>query len=178
MITIVSSTNREGSNSLKLAKVYASLLAAKGIESNVLDLRKLPANFLESDLFGKRSPEVKDIIEKYIAPVSQFVFILPEYHGGFPGIAKVFLDAVESAYFFNKKAALVGVSSGRAGNLRGMDAFGNVLNYLQVEVLSDKVKISAIEKIMNSDDTITDEETLYRLNKQIDKLLMHHKAIV
>lgn len=177
MITIISGTNRKESNSLKVANVYASVLSQKGVESQVLNLQDLPDNFLFSDLYGKRSQKVMEMIEKYIEPVNQFIFILPEYHGGFSGVAKLFLDAIEPAYFYHKKAALVGVSSGRAGNLRGMDSFGNVLNYMQVEVLSNKVKLSSIEKIITADSKIADEESLSKIQKQIDKILSNHRVL-
>jgi NAD(P)H-dependent FMN reductase len=177
MITIISGTNREGSNSLKVAKFYASLLSEQGVENQILDLKDLPNDFLSSDLYGNRSQVVMEMIEEYIEPVSQFVFILPEYHGGFPGVAKLFLDAIEPAYFYNKKAAMVGLSSGRAGNLRGLDSFGNVLNYMQVEVLSDKVKLSGIEGLLNGDGKIVNEETILRLNKQIGKIVKTLRVI-
>lgn len=178
MITIISGTNRKKSNSLKVANLYASLLAQKGVPNQVLDLQYLPDNFLVSDLYGKRSETVTKMIAQYIEPVTQFIFVLPEYQGGFSGVAKLFLDAVEPSYFYHKKAALVGVSSGKAGNLRGMDAFGNVLNYLEVEVLSNKVKLSSIEKTLNPDNSITDEEVLARINKQIDKILLTNPIVL
>lgn len=177
MITIISGTNREGSNSLKVAKFYSNLLSNRGVENQILDLSKLPNDFLASDLYGNRSQVVMEMIEEYIEPVTQFVFILPEYHGSFPGVAKLFLDAIEPAYFYNTKAALVGISSGRAGNLRGLDAFGNVLNYMQVEVLSDKVKISSIENALGADDAINNDEAVSRLNKQIDKITVNNKIL-
>jgi chromate reductase len=178
MITIISGTNRKESNSLKVANVYASILSQKGVENQVLDLQHLPDNFLVSDLYGNRSQKVMEMIEVFIEPASQFIFILPEYHGGFSGVAKLFLDAIEPAYFYHKKAALVGVSSGRAGNLRGMDSFGNVLNYMQVEVLSNKVKLSSIEQLLTVENSITDKESLNKIHLQIDKILSNHSVLV
>lgn len=172
MITIVSGTNREINNSIKVSRYYQTLLAQHGLESQILDLRALPKDFIFSDMYGKRSTEVQNMIDTFIINVEYFVFILPEYNGGFSGIVKVFMDGMTPSYFYNKKAMLVGLSSGRTGNLRGMDAFGNVLNYLQMEVLSKKVKLSGIEAILEGDKIVNDECNI-QLNLQINKFIKH-----
>ncbi len=173
MITIIVGTNRKESNSLKVALNYKEMLSAKGVESQIYNLMDLPVDFLLSDMYGTRSSNIEEVIKKYIDSVNCFVFILPEYHGGFPGVAKLFLDGVDSHYFQHKQAALIGVSSGRQGNSRGLDAFGNVLNYLQVEVLSKKVKLSGIESLLNEEGEFINEECLNTLNSQIDKMLTY-----
>lgn len=171
MITVISGTNRKGSNSLLVAKKYCELLLARGIECKLLDLKELPSDFIHSDMFGYRTPKTLSVIEDYIEPAHHFVFVLPEYHSSYPGIVKLLLDGIESYYFKDKNAALVGVSSGRQGNARGLDAMGNVLNYLQMEVLSKKVKISGIEKLINQD-TLSDQNTISSLEKQIERMML------
>jgi NAD(P)H-dependent FMN reductase len=64
MTTIISGTNREGSNSLKLAKYYHDQLAKKGFDSEIISLSDLPANLISSDLYGKRSEAFQSIQEK------------------------------------------------------------------------------------------------------------------
>ncbi len=66
-------------------------------------------------------------------------------------------------YFHNfdgKKAALIGVATGRAGNLRGMEHLTGVLNYLGTIVMPNKLPISRISKLKNGNGEIADEETL------------------
>ncbi|MFA5245106.1 MAG: NAD(P)H-dependent oxidoreductase, partial [Pedobacter sp.] len=104
MITIISATNREESNTLKLARYYQKQLKAKGFESELLSLCDLPHDLLFSDLYGKRSEAFK-IIQNKISATSKFLFIIPEYNGSFPGILKVFVDACTfPESFFGKKA--------------------------------------------------------------------------
>ena len=55
MITIISSTNRPGSSTLKLAKYYQKSSSEKGVEAELLSLSQLPPNLIETDLYGKRS---------------------------------------------------------------------------------------------------------------------------
>ena len=84
MITIISGTNREGSNTLKLAEYFRRELSAKGYESDLLSLTNLPDNFISADLYGKRSAAFQSIQDK-ITQTSKFLFVIPEYNGGFPG---------------------------------------------------------------------------------------------
>jgi multimeric flavodoxin WrbA len=42
MITIIASTNRPGSSTLKMAKYYQQKLQEKGVEANLLSLAQLP----------------------------------------------------------------------------------------------------------------------------------------
>ncbi|HRE98815.1 MAG TPA: hypothetical protein PK637_18780, partial [Flavobacteriales bacterium] len=74
-------------------------------------------------------------------------------------------------FFYTKKAALIGIASGRAGALRALDDMTGVLHYLQVEVLSDKPKFPGIDKILNDSGSINDPDASVRLDKCIDKFL-------
>ena len=92
MTTIISCTNREGSNTLKLANYYHKELAAKGFKSELFSLQDLPDNFMVSDMYGKRSEDFQRIQDK-ISATTKFIFVIPEYNGSFPGIIKLFIDA-------------------------------------------------------------------------------------
>src|SRR6185437_8492131 len=126
MITIISGTNRPQSSTIKLAAYYQKRFLEKGAEAGLLSLTQLPANSLETDLYGKRSREfqpIQDIVDK----TEKFLFIIPEYNGSFPGALKVFIDACSfPESFYEKKAALTGLSSGKYGNIRGIDHFTGV----------------------------------------------------
>jgi chromate reductase len=135
MVTIISSTNRPGSSTLKLAEYYKKQLAAKGLETGLLSLTQLPSNIVETDLYGKRS-EAFTAIQNIITATDKFLFIIPEYNGSYPGILKVFIDACSfPESFYDKKAALVGLSSGKYGNIRGIDHFTGVCHYIHLNVM-------------------------------------------
>ena len=57
MVTIISGTNRPGSNTLKVAKYYQKVLSEKGLQANIFSLEQLPETLISSDLYGKGSPE-------------------------------------------------------------------------------------------------------------------------
>ena len=170
MISIIVGTNREKSNSMVIAQVYKSILMSRGVDCQILSLRDLPSDFAWTECYGNRSGDYNQILNQYIVDATKFVFVLPEYHGGFPGVVKSFLDSFSGEIIAGKVAALVGISSGRAGNLRGVDAFANVLAYLKVEVLSDRPKLSDIENILK-DGVFSSDEGMDRIEGQIDLLL-------
>jgi NAD(P)H-dependent FMN reductase len=173
MITIISGTNRKGSNSSKVAKSYQSLLKNKGLESQVLDLSELPIDFIQN-MYGTHSDEVAVLIKTYVTDVSNFAFVIPEYNGTYTGMVKLFMDGVSPSNFNNKKAILVGVASGRAGNIIGLEQFTTVLNHLKVEVLSNKVLLSQIDDLLSENGMLFDKETLEIVDIQLNKMIDLH----
>jgi chromate reductase len=57
MVTIISGTNRPNSSTYKLSLYYQKRLAEKGLDSTLFPLTELPPNLIETDMYGKRSPE-------------------------------------------------------------------------------------------------------------------------
>ncbi len=172
MITIIASTNRPGSSTLKMAKYYQQKLQEKGVEAGLLSLAQLPPNLIETDLYGKRSPEFTEI-QKVITATDKFIFVIPEYNGSYPGVLKVFVDACTFPdSFYDKKAALVGISSGKYGNIRGIDHFTGVCHYVHLNVMALKLHISAINKEFDADGQLLNADTLKFTNEQIDKFIL------
>ena len=171
MITIISGTNRQGSNTLKVAKYYQKTLKAKGLETTVFTLEDLPANLINTDLYGKRSDEFQ-VIQDMVTNTSKFLFVIPEYNGSFPGVLKTFIDACNFPdSFYDKKAALVGVSSGKYGNIRGIDHFGGVCSYLHLNVLPLRLHIPYIKTEFDEAGDFFKEDTLKFTTEQIDKFI-------
>lgn len=173
MVTIVSGTNRLNSNSLKIAKYYQKQLAKKGLKTELLNLQDLPADLLNSDLYGKRSAAFEQI-QQLVTKTSKFLFVIPEYNGSYPGVLKTFVDACSfPESFYDKKACLVGVSSGKYGNVRGIDHFNGVCAYLHLNVMPLRLHISAIKNELNENDELFKEDTLKFTNEQIEKFLAY-----
>jgi NAD(P)H-dependent FMN reductase len=167
MITIFSGTNRTESNTEKIANFYAQLARKQEVDTQVYALTELPDDFLDASRYGTPPKSFEQTLHHFIEDVDRFVFVVPEYNGSFPGILKVFLDTIHPDSWKGKKAALVGVATGRAGNLRGMDQLTGILNYLKMEVYSLKPPLSAIHRNMNPSGEIVNEEYIALLNSQI-----------
>ncbi|MEJ7676030.1 MAG: NAD(P)H-dependent oxidoreductase [Chitinophagaceae bacterium] len=84
--------------------------------------------------------------------------------------AMIDISDIKKSWWY-KKALLVGVSTGRAGNLRGMDQITSVLNYMKMIVHHDKLPISVIDKVMDDDGTITNKNTLQAINQQLNEFI-------
>lgn len=171
MVTIISGTNRPGSNTLKVAKYYQKTLAEKGLPTTIFSLEQLPDNLIASDLYGKRSLAFEPL-QELITKTTRFIFIIPEYNGSFPGVLKTFIDACQFPdSFYEKKACLVGISSGKYGNIRGVDHFGGVCSYLHLNVLPLRIHISNIKLELNENGNFHKEDTLKFTNQQMDKFI-------
>ncbi|MEJ7588393.1 MAG: NAD(P)H-dependent oxidoreductase [Ferruginibacter sp.] len=161
MYLIISGTNRVGSNTLKVAREYERLLKQKSVATVLLSLEGL-------DLLT-RGPDFEKIENELIIPIDNYIFISPEYNGSFPGALKLLFDTGKShSLWWHKRALLTGVSTGRAGNLRGMDHLASVLNYLKVMVYHNQLPISSVDKMMDAEGHFTDENTLKAINQQLD----------
>lgn len=138
MTTIIAGTDRKDSMTRRVAAYYRALLLQKGVD---------PVELLSLEGIGveNRSERFLDVEERILVPTERFVIVMPEYNGSFPGILKLLMDQSDiKRVWWHKKAMLVGVADGRAGNLRGLDHMTNILNYLKVQVFWNKVPISRI----------------------------------
>lgn len=162
--TIISGTNRPGSNTIRVARQYENLLKAKGVDTNFVSLENLDVNYRNEALIKLE----KDIL----IPTTKFIFVTPEYNGSFPGVLKAMIDstAIEKVWW-GKKALLTGVSTGRAGNLRGMEHLTGVLHYLKMHVYYNKLPISVVNKLLSTDYNIEDPATLRAINDQLDEFI-------
>jgi len=164
MYTIISGTNRPNSKTLKVAKVYRDILLQKGLESNLLSLEGL--NVLE------RNPLYEKIETEVLIPTRRFIFVSPEYNGSIPGVLKALFDISDiEKCWWGKHALLTGVSTGRAGNLRGMEHLTGILHYLKMKVHHNKLPISVVNTLLEADGGIRDARTLAAIHVQLDEFL-------
>ena len=161
---IISGTNRKDSNTIKVASQYQSVLAERSIPSEIISLEEL-------DLSG-RSAAFEKMEKDTLIPAEKFIFIAPEYNASIPGVLKTLLDLSEyKTVWWGKKALLVGISTGRSGNVRGMEHLTSILNYMKVVVHPNKLPISSIHTLLNASETITDRETLIAIETQVDEFI-------
>jgi len=157
-VYIISGTNRQQAVSLQVANVYQQEFKALGVESEIIDLQQLPADYLFSGLYenaGKN--ELVNGFRTKMKEGSKFVFVIAEYNGSFPGVLKAFIDGLEFPdSFTNKKCALVGLSAGEQGAVMAMS--------------QKKPKLPLIGKNME-DGKITNEHYMKHIKLQVQQLL-------
>lgn len=166
-ITIISGTNRPGSNTVIIAEHCMEVLQKQGFEVHLFSLESLPQDIAFGEMFGKRTAGFEEQISHFVDKSRKFLFVLPEYNGSYPGILKTFLDAVHPKHWNFKKAGLIGVSDGRAGNLRGIEQLTLVLNYLKMTVFYNKLPISSVTKLIDADRKLIDSPTIDTLDQYL-----------
>ena len=172
MITIISSTNRKNSVSRQVALQYQQILYERNVESDIVDLEHLPADFIATALYENQGANVDfNPIRDSMKEAQKYVFIVPEYNGSFPGILKTFLDALDfPGTLKGKKCALVGLSSGVQGGVMAMSHLTDIFNYLGMHVLALKPKLIRINEKMK-DGKIVDESYVKMLKNQAVALI-------
>jgi chromate reductase, NAD(P)H dehydrogenase (quinone) len=165
MITIIAGTNRKGSNSKKVALQYQKILTEKNIESKLLAL--------EDEDVTIKNEHFATLEKEYLLESDKYIFVIPEYNGSYPGVLKMLVDNSDVAKVWpNKKALLVGVASGRAGNLRGLEHFTGSLMHMKVNVHFNRLPISSVHNLLNENAEITDAGNLKAINAQLDEFLI------
>jgi chromate reductase len=161
---IISGTNRKESNTIKIAQQYKSVLAERDIGAGMISL--------ESIDLSDRTPSYLEMEKEVLLPAAKVIFIAPEYNASIPGVLKTLLDLSDyKKVWIGKKALLVGVSTGRSGNVRGMEHLTSILNYMQVVVHPNKLPISSIHKLLNGSGVITDPDTVKAINSQVEEFI-------
>jgi chromate reductase, NAD(P)H dehydrogenase (quinone) len=161
MIVIISATNRPNSNTSIIAThLYQQLLTQNKSDVEYVTLENLNGLIITADSFSEEKMDdvLKELQTKTLIPARQWIIVCPEYNGSIPGILKYWIDLLSihrrNDTFKGKKISLVGVASGRAGNLRGLDQLSNLLQYLGSHIMPNKLPISMVHTQV---DTTTNE---------------------
>jgi chromate reductase, NAD(P)H dehydrogenase (quinone) len=163
MYLIISGTNRKDSFTLRMAEFYQSLLQERNIDSKVLSLVDLP--LLE------RNDAVIQLEEEWLLPATKYIFVSPEYNGSIPGVLKCLIDVSDvKKVWKNKKALLAGVSTGRAGNLRGMDHLTGILHFVGTIVHPNKLPISVVHTLFG-ENQVTNPDTVRAITLQLHEFI-------
>jgi len=162
-ITLISGTDRKNSHTRIIAEHLHQHLSSIGVKSQLLDLEQIPVELLKNPTYSaeNRNKGLSEIQDDFFVHCNKFIFVVPEYNGSFPGVLKLFLDSLSvrkyEETFFHKKACLIGVASGRAGNLRGLDHLSDILNYLGVIVFPSKLPVSRVFEFVDGGEVVSQE---------------------
>ncbi len=164
MITIISGTNRKGSVSLRIAQFYLAFLQQQGADVALLSL--------ENQQVWERGESMLVLEAKYLLPADKFIFIMPEYNASFPGILKVMMDNsdIKKCWWY-KKALLIGLSDGRAANIRGIEHMTSILHYLKVNVHYNKLLLSKVSEEIDKEGHVLKPATAALMEQQASEFI-------
>lgn len=164
MITVIAGSNRADNNTKKVAREYNRILTGKGIPNQLLALDEMP-------VFERNAAFVK-MEKQFLLEAEKFIFIVPEYNGSYSGILKLLIDNSDvKPAWANKKALLTGVSTGRAGNLRGLEHLTGSLLHMKMIVHPNRLPISVVNKLLDAQDHIADPATWQVMENQIQEFI-------
>ena len=167
MITLISGTNRPGSNTLKISRVVHDLLHGHGEEVSFVDLAELPAEIFSSSSYGDK-PAAFAPFQDAVLETDGILTIVPEYNGSFPGVLKYFIDMLrfpESLY--ERPAAFVGISAGRWGGVRAVEQLEMVFQYRHAHLFGRRCFIPHVNRVLDEAGNLTDSEIADRLRKTV-----------
>ncbi len=178
MITVISGTNRRKSKTYPIAKQIFEMIRSNTVENvELLNLEDLPLDFIHSGMYQAegQNEDLRKLQDDYMIPADKLVFVVPEYNGSIPGILKLFIDACSireyKPTFYNKKAVLIGVASGRSGNIRGIDHLRGILTHVGTIVMPGILPLSSVDKIEAENGVITHKGTVKSMQKLVSTFL-------
>ncbi len=158
MFVIISATNRINSSTKLVAEGYQKALQSLGIEDiQMISLENMNDIQIKADMFAEATvnPMIKTMQAELLIPSTHWLIVVPEYNGSFPGILKLWIDMLSiskrNETFKGKKISMVGVASGRSGNLRGLDQLTGLLNYLGSYMMPNKLPMSSIHTFIDKE---------------------------
>ena len=176
MITIISGTDRPESKTRIVANYVFEKLKSLNEEVQILGLEEVPVELYENKNYNpeNHSTAMNEMQDQYLIKAEKLIFVSPEYNGSFPGSLKHFLDVFSvreyKPTFSGKKAALIGVAGGRAGNLRGMDHLTGVLMHVGTSVYPNRLPLSSIGNHVEND-RLTEVSIQKTIDGQIEGFL-------
>ncbi|MFK7951883.1 MAG: NADPH-dependent FMN reductase [Ekhidna sp.] len=172
MITIVSGTNRKNSVTKQIAEHYQKTLQSKGIETDLIDLVDLPADFSNTALYENQGKnEGFNELQSRMNIAQKYIFVVPEYNGSFPGILKTFLDGLTFPDTLKgKKCGMIGLSAGMQGSVIAMSHLTDIFNYLGMTVHANKPKLIKVDSLMK-DGKLIDPSSIKRIDEQANVLI-------
>lgn len=166
-IHILSATDRPNSNALKVA-TYADQFLSKKATTEIFSLKDFPIKDVEGGRYHDRPEPVEKFTNEFL-DANGFVFVIPEYNGGFPGILKLFYDYLPFPKAFHKlPICLIGEAAGAFGALRPVEQFSQLLIYRQAHIFPERMFIQRVNDSFDEEDGFISEKMQKLWEKQLN----------
>jgi chromate reductase len=169
MITLIAGTNRPGSQTLRVAKLFESMFQKQGVPTQLLDLSKLPPELFNPAAYAQK-PAAFEPFNKAVLESQGLVVFTPEYNGSFPGVLKYFIDMLTFPQAFEKRpVAFVGLAAGMWGGLRSVEQLEMIFRYRNAFTFNERVFLPRIESQLDDKNQFKDP-----LVKQLSESLVQN----
>lgn len=171
-IPIILGTARQGRQSEKVANFVLDLAKKAGFDSEIVDVRDYRIE--ATDNTGE-IPQAEKWEEKLIK-ADGLIVVSPEYNHTYPGELKMFLDMLYEQYS-RKPVALCGVSEGRWGGTRGIQALRLTCLALGMHPILETVYFPEIKDLFDEAGRIKHKIFEKQVNGMIKSLSVHAEAL-
>lgn len=174
-IGIVMGSTRQGRSSDKIAREISTCLSRRSdIVCEILDIKEFQIPFFEDEVAPARRDKIKDAqVQRWSGAVARqqaFIFIVPEYNAGYPGVLKNALDSLYKEWN-NKPAALIGYSGGESGGVQALAQFREVVKAFKMMPLEDQITIPSSWKAFDHKGALMHASFAQELTALVDQLI-------
>ena len=166
MLTLLSGTNRPGSNTRKVAAHIERIYKDLGIPLAVLDLAKLPPEIFAASSYAEK-PKSFEPFSQGILNSTGLIVVSPEYNGSVPGVLKYFIDMLKFPESFEgRPVCFVGLAAGMWGALRPIEQLQAIFGYRNALIYPERVFLPKINDLLDDQGQINDTDIIERLTAQ------------
>jgi NAD(P)H-dependent FMN reductase len=166
MITIISGTNRPGSNTRKVVAHLEATYKSLGVKTHLLDLAELPPEIFSPAAYEEK-PAAFTKFSAAILAADGLLIVTPEYNGGVPGVLKYFIDMLPFPESFeHRPVCFVGLAAGIWGALRPVEQLQAIFGYRNAHIFPERVFMPGIGKLIDAHGNFANPEMEKRLEKQ------------
>jgi chromate reductase, NAD(P)H dehydrogenase (quinone) len=167
MIAVISGSNRQASNTRKVAGLVEEILTEAAVDVQLLDLAELPPDLLSPSSYTS-PPAGFARFQDAIVTASGVVTVVPEYNGSFPGVLKLFIDVLRFPdSLTDTPVAFVGLSSGRGGGVRAVEQLEMVYHYRRAHLFGRRCFLPEIERALDAEGRLVDPDAESRLRAAV-----------
>jgi chromate reductase len=165
-ITLLSGTNRPGSNTRKIVSLIAGLYQEIGHPVDILDLADLPQEIFLPQSYSQKPASFARFSETILQSDGVHI-VTPEYNGSVPGILKYFIDMLKFPESFeHRPVVFTGVAAGMWGALRPVEQLQAIFGYRNAYICPERVFIPHVSDLLSDEGKITDASLVDRLRAQ------------
>jgi NAD(P)H-dependent FMN reductase len=153
---------RPGSYSAMALEVAISRVQGLGIETEIIDLRKLSLPFCNGGDDYSDYPDVAKM-QQTVKSAAGLILATPEYHGSVSGVMKNALDLMSFEELSGKVAGLISVLGGQS-NSNALNDLRIILRWVHAWVIPEQIGLGQAWKVFNEEGKILDEKLSQRFD--------------
>ena len=177
-VAIIIGSIREGRQSQKAAYFLQKKLAARLIDTDIIDLAEYPLPFMEERITLDPNPPVNALlISEKLKNADAIILVTPEYQGSFTGVLKNALDYFLPE-FLKKVVGVATTAGGRMGGINASVQLQHVILSMGAYPLPQKLIVSEIQHAFDEEYNPKHELLAKQGEKFIEEFVWFAQAIV